>query len=276
MDVFLVDYPKPWLLFWIAVLVAHGYMDFSFYRKWSGWARGIKQSLPAGNSRWRAFLLWGAEVLLQRQLFGLSPFRWLAHILIFWGFVGLALLSLCTFILKPAEYLGIGGIWTHFFLRGEGYPLVKIWGDACGLALLLGLVLAGIRRFVIRPPQQSNNQMDFFLLLLLFWLTLSGFVLEGLRLSLVPYETARYSFIGQYFVFPGNYTVEQLGPWLTAVWIAHAFSVVGFLVYLPHSKMMHSILAPLVIALNALEEQKREDIYWPDIKKYRATKSPGD
>ena len=273
-DIPAVNYPKPWLLFWATVVLAHGYMDYTLYQKWKNWNQGITQS-PANRGRWgRALKIWAAEVFLQRQLFGLSSFRWLIHLLIVFGFIALAFLSLSTFFLKLSDYLGVGRGVMHYFLQDNGYIFIKVWGDSFGLALLLGLVIAGVRRFALRPEQQINNQTDVFLLLFLLWLTLSGFMLEGLRLALVPAELARYSFIGRFFIPPGTYTIEELKPWLTLLWILHSFTGVGILVYLPHSKLLHSILSPLVIAMNALEEQERRDLYWPEIEKYRATKLP--
>jgi nitrate reductase gamma subunit len=153
---------------------------------------------------------------------------------------------------------------------------VKLWGDTFGLFLLAGLAAASVRRFLLRPSQQVTEQADTILLLFLLWLTLSGFLLEGLRLSLVPPELARYSFIGSLFIPPGAYTIVQLQPWLTACWCLHAFSGLALLVYLPHSKLIHSISAPLVIALNASAEFARKDIYWPDISKHKATGSLKD
>jgi nitrate reductase gamma subunit len=275
-DIPVVNYPKPWLLFWAAVLLAHGYMDYTLYRKWNSWNRGIKQS-AAIRGRWgRALKIWAAEVFLQRQLFGLSSFRWLIHLLIFFGFLALAFLSLSTFFLKLSHYLGVDSSVTRYFLHGNGSIFIKVWGDGFGLALLLGLVIAGVRRFLFRTAQQINEQADVFLLFFLFWLTLSGFMLEGLRLALVPAELARYSFIGRFFIPPGTFSPEELKPWLTLLWVLHSFTGVGILVYLPHSKLLHSILSPLVIAMNALEEQEREDLYWPEIAKHRATKLPRD
>ncbi|HXX58969.1 MAG TPA: respiratory nitrate reductase subunit gamma [Thermodesulfovibrionales bacterium] len=225
-----------------------------------------------GRKWGRAVKIWLAEVFLQRQLFGLSSFRWLLHLLIFFGFIALAFLSLFLFLLKPLGYLNLDGGLTGYFLRGGGYVFIKIWGDSFGLALLLGLVAASVRRFLFRPAQQINNQADLVLLFLLFWLTLSGFALEGLRLALAPAEIARYSFVGRLFIPPGNYTLEALKPWLTALWVLHCFSGLSLLLYLPHSKLLHSILSPLVIGMNALEEQERKDLYWPDVAKHRATR----
>jgi len=268
----LVDYPKPWFLFWSAVVLAHGYMDYTLCRKWRTWKRGMKEpGVPRG--RWgRTGRIWLAEVFLQRQLFGLSSFRWLIHLLIFFGFLGLAFLSLSTVLPRPLAHRGLDGGLTQHFLQGEGYIFIKIWGDSFGLALLVGLVIACVRRFLFRSAQQNNNQTDVLLLVFLLWLSLSGFLLEVLRLSLVPAEIARYSFVERLFIPSGSYTPEVLKPWLTLLWIFHSFSGLALLVYLPHSKLLHSILSPLVIAMNARVEQERKDIYWPDIAKHKATR----
>ena len=271
-----IQYAKPWAVFWTVAVLAHAYMDYSFLRIWKRWSRGTKTGTGHQRNVRAAIKIWTAEVLLQRQLFILSRSRWVVHMLIFWGFLSLSLLSMMTCI---AAALGIADIYTaakFFFSSGKGHIFVKLWGDIFGLFLLAGLAAASLRRFLLRPSQQVTEQADTLLLLFLLWLALSGFVLEGLRLSLVPPELARYSFIGSLFIPPGAYTIVQLQPWLTACWCLHAFSGLALLVYLPHSKLIHSISAPLVIALNASAEFARKDIYWPDISKHRATGSLKD
>ncbi|MGC2064464.1 MAG: respiratory nitrate reductase subunit gamma [Thermodesulfovibrionales bacterium] len=268
----MVEYPKPWLLFWIAACITLGYMGYACVCKWRNWNRGTSGPPAPEEGRMRVLKIWCAEVLLQRQLFALSPFRWLVHMLIFYGFAGLVFLSLLASILKPLAFLGFDRGMSHFFLQGEGHLFVKLWGDASGLALLAGLVAALLRRLFFHAAQQDNSQADMVLLFFLLWLAISGFVLEALRVALVPDSLARYSFFARLFVSPGMYTPDQLRPWLTALWSVHAFSVLGFILYLPHSKLMHSLLAPVVIAMNALGEREREDIYWPDVKKHRATR----
>ena len=268
----LTGYPKPWLLFWIAAIMALGYLVITFHRKWQKWSQSKTQIPEARNgSKLHVMKIWIAEVFCQRQLFGLSSFRWFAHMLIFWGFIGLPFLSITTITLRPLEYLGIDGGWASFFFYGNGHAFIKIWGDSFGLALLIGLLAAILRRFLMRPAQLVNNQGDVILVVFLLWLTISGFFLEGLHLKLAPTALVRYSFVGRFFMPPGTYTAAQLQQWLTAIWTLHALSGVSLMAYLPHSKLMHSLLAPLVIAMNVEEEQDRKDIYWPDIKKHRAT-----
>jgi len=164
----------------------------------------------------------------------------------------------------------------HYSLNPKVHLVIKLWGDSFGLMLLIGLIMAGMRRLVLRPARQSNSQMDLMLLGFLFLATFSGFALEGLRLALMPHEVARFSFVGHLFTPSGTYTVEQLQPWLTACWIFHIMIIAAMFFYLPHSKLMHSILAPVIITMNAADERKNEELYWPEMKKYRATKSPRD
>src|SRR5208283_3675917 len=203
-------YQKPWLLFWIAAIIALGYMVMTFYRKWQKWSQGTEQIPAARNRKLHVMKIWFEEVFCQRQLFGLSPFRWLVHMLIFWGFIGLPFLSIVTVILRPLEYLGIDGGWASFFFYGKGHAFIKIWGDSFGLALLIGLMAAILRRFLMRPAQLVNNQGDVILVVFLLWLTISGFFLEGLHLKLAPTALVRYSFVGRFFMPPGTYTAAQL------------------------------------------------------------------
>jgi heterodisulfide reductase subunit E len=266
-----VVYYKPWVLFHIGELLACGYFIYSFWTRVKSWRRG-QQGSTAGVCTPHAVRIWLMEVLIQRQLLALSFSRWVIHMLIFWGFLCLAALSLFLFVTQTAGLLGIDGGIRAFFLHGSGHAVVKVWGDVFGLSLLAGLLAASFRRTVLRPSQLINDQADLVLLAYLIWLSLSGFFLEGLRLSHAPAAMERYSFVGRFFVLPWAIHAPDIGLWLTAVWTIHAFSGLGLLLYLPNSKLIHSLLGPVVIALNASEKQERKDIYWPRIKGHRPIK----
>ena len=64
-------------------------------------------------------------------------------------------------------------------------------------------------------------------------------------------------------------------PWLTALWTVHGLSGVALIVVLPHSSLMHAIIAPLVIALNARNEHARKDLSCQGPAKNQPTASPG-
>ena len=160
----LVDFPKPWLLFYVATALSLGYMSFAFFRLWRGFSRGMEPATRVPGNFLSSAKIWLSEVFLQRQLYALSFYRWLVHMLIFYGFIGLALLPVVANILKAVGYLELSSTFPRYYLQPEGYLIIKLWGDGFGLMLLLGLVMAGIRRFVLRPAQQNSNQTDAILL----------------------------------------------------------------------------------------------------------------
>jgi len=265
-------YPKPWILFWFFVICCHLYLDYSLYRRWKGWSRGMKSGFAINRLKMPVVRIWLYEVFLQRQLFSLSSIRWLIHQCIFWGFISLTFLSLAKFILFLLSRISLDAGLHDFFFQGAGYPFTKLWGDFFGLMLFAGCAGAMIRRFVFRPIQTAHDQSDTFLTFYLLLMTLSGFMLEGLRIALSPSDLDHYAFIGSLFIPSRFGIVAGWGTWHAGMWIIHAFSGAAILVYLPHSKLLHSLLAPLVIALNAAGEQGRKDMYWPKTKQYRPTR----
>jgi hypothetical protein len=138
----LIEFPKPWFAFWAAIALSLGYIAFAFFRKWRTWSRGIPQPSSEPDDYRRSAMIWLTDIFFQRQLFALSVSRWLVHILIFYGFTGLILLSFIVQILGAAGYLDISSTVPRFYLHPEGHLFIKLWGDGFGLMLLLGLVLA--------------------------------------------------------------------------------------------------------------------------------------
>jgi hypothetical protein len=253
-------YPKPWLLLQIAEVLAFGYAGLVLARRARGWARGSRLNPMPPFAPGKVAKIWFLEVFAQPQLKRLSRVRWAAHLGIFWGFLSLSALSLFLAGLRLIESRAPGNGCAAWFLRGDGNAIVKIWGNGFGLVLLAGLLLALARRLGPRPaPDEDSKEADTPLLLLLLWLTLSGFLLEGLRVAIAASAPLA--------------TGSPLS-WLSALWTVHGLSGVALIVFLPHSKLMHSILAPLVIALNARNEYARKDLSCPGPEQRQPTASP--
>lgn len=244
-----IAYPKPWLLLQLVEVLALGYVSLVLTRRARGWARGARLNPAPTCVTGSVAKIWFLEVFAQPQIRRLSPARWAAHLCIFWGFLSLSALSLFLAGLRLIESRAPDGGIAAWFLRGDGNVIVKLWGNGFGLVLLGGLLLALARRFGPRSaPADDSKETDTPLLLLLLWLTLSGFLLEGLRVasaSLAPHSA------------------KPLLPWLTALWTVHGLSSLALIVILPHTRLMHAILAPLVIALNARNEHARKDLSCP-------------
>jgi hypothetical protein len=254
-----VVYPKPWPLFWAAGALALGYLVAMLTQKWRGWTRGM--SLPAAppHARGKVAGIWLVGVFGQPQLLLLSRLRWAAHIAIFWGFLALVLLSTLHVGLRLLESLALDGGAAAWFLRGGGRAALKAWGNIFGLVLLAGLLLGLARRVIPQAsPAAESRESDAPLLLFLLWLTLSGFLLEGLRVAAGANPAA----------------AAALTPWLTVLWTIHGLSGVALVAWVPHSTLLHGLLAPLVIALNARTEHARKDLAWHGTVRHAALRLP--
>ena len=116
-----------------------------------------------------SFLLDG---ILQRRILKKDFLRWLAHILIYGGFMLLllfhALDKYITANLFPYE-AATAAPWL--FLR-----------NLFGVLVLVGVVLAIIRRLTARKVKLTTNAMDVYAIILMLVIMLSGFVLEGMKI----------------------------------------------------------------------------------------------
>ena len=236
-------------------MLAFGYLAVALTRRIRGYARGASLPPTAGVPLARVFRIWLAEMLAQRQLLQLSGLRWLAHLCIFWGFTALTLLSAAHVGLQLLESLALDGGAAAWFLRGEGHVYSKAWGNGFGLVLLAGLLLALVRRLPrSSAPAGESKESDLPAVLMLLALTLSGFLLEGLRHAFAVATPA---------------TAATLRPWLGVLWTCHGLGGVALVARFAHGPQVHALLAPLVIALNARGEHARKDLSWPDLRKHR-------
>jgi len=115
-------------------------------------------------------LFW--EGLLQTRILKSNPFRWLAHMLIFWGFVLLllfhALDDQITVLIFP-DYASTLNPFMYF-------------RNVCGVMVLLGIGFAFYRRQKQFILKQISNWMDYSVLGLIAAIILTGFMVEALQI----------------------------------------------------------------------------------------------
>ncbi len=98
---------------------------------------------------------------------------WIMHILIFFGFVLLILMHALESIVSASLFSEYQSTLNPFlFLR-----------NLFGLMVLAGLVLAVLRRFFFKKDRLSTNAMDVYTIVILAVVILSGFLLEGVKIS---------------------------------------------------------------------------------------------
>jgi nitrate reductase gamma subunit len=199
------------------------------------------------------------NVIFQKQIFRQSRVRWIMHMLIFGGFMGLLIHT--TFLFFCSHFLSPESTFVLFFYKGNGKLILDFWGDLFGLFMILGVVIAFSRRIILKSEQLDTMYSDILDLLFLFVIGITGFFCEGVRISqgeLTP--EMRFSFIG----YPLAILLEGLHldglNYGSLVWIHLLVSLI-FIAYIPFSKMIHIFTTPTEILINASEEALRKDIY---------------
>ena len=252
-------YYKPWVYFWVIQSLGVLLLVTGLGYKISFYFRARRKSLYNEPDYFMMIKTFIREVMLQKQLAETSIKRWLVHMMIFYGFLGLLLLSAIAVALESV--IPEGSAVSLYMLEGAGHNYYKLAGDLFGLSLLAGVVLAFIRRYVVRDSRLYTDTGDTVTLVSLFLLVISGFLVEAVRISLsAPAPELQYSIIG--YPLSGIFTgITNAGNLATVLWVFHATLNALLLAYIPHSKFLHIINSPVELILNASEERMRGDLY---------------
>ena len=145
---------------------------FSALERFAGFARSLPHLLLTRKA-FRLLSAFAFDVLLQRRTLKESGYRWLMHLLIFWGFMLLlGMHALDNFITARlfADYSPT--LHPFYFLR-----------DLAGSLVLAGVLLALLRRYLFRVPRLRTNARDLGALIIVGAIVLSGIVLEGVKIT---------------------------------------------------------------------------------------------
>jgi heterodisulfide reductase subunit C/nitrate reductase gamma subunit len=113
------------------------------------------------------------DVFFQIRILRESPLRWISHMFICWGFIFLLLFhALDHFTLNRWVAPYYPTLNPFLFLR-----------NLFGALVLVGMLLAVYRRFLLRKSPPLTNAMDKYILVLLAVVFLSGILLETARLT---------------------------------------------------------------------------------------------
>jgi len=113
------------------------------------------------------------DVLLQGRVFKEDPARWLAHMLIFYGFMLLLLMHAMDSVITEAwfdDYYAT--VNPYFFLR-----------DLFGAMVLVGAAFAVFRRYLSKKPRLRTAGRDHYAIIILVLIMMSGIALLGLKIT---------------------------------------------------------------------------------------------
>jgi len=232
-----VDYQIPLDIFALIALAIFGY---GLYKRYQLWTAVGKPELRKDNMGERI------KILFNNSILQLSVWRdaypGIMHALIFYAF----------FILIWGAAVDAFSFYSGLHLTGKGYLGFSFIMDLFGLFAMIGIVLAVDRRYIRKPDrlgykgEMDNRPDDAIVLALIFFIMLTGFIVEALRIvgtGVPPFE--KWSFVGffvsQFFIGMNQDTVRLSHK---LMWWFHAFLAMGFIAYIPWSRLVHMVTSP--------------------------------
>jgi len=200
-----------------------------------------------------------AIVFSHRWIRRRDPLAGIGHALIFYGFLvlfaGTAILAFQDDLAKP--------LFGFDFWRGTFYLGYSLILDVFGLALALGLGVMAVKRLrhparldYRRPDREEDRSRyvigDWVFLASLFFLALSGFLLEAFRITQTNPSFETWSPIGWAVghAFRGlGMTAQQASSAHFATWWTHGVVALAFVASIPFTKAVHMLAAPANVAV---------------------------
>ena len=206
-------------LFYLLALLAVALLALGLWEKISLWRQGRLAVPVACHQHPLGAIL--ADVLLGRRIWRGDRVAGLMHLMLLWGFLGL---FLGTCAVAVDHYLTP-------FLRGGTYLWFSAGLEVCGLLLVLGLVIALVRRWLMPVTRLERRPDDTLLPLWLLAVACGGFMVEAARLAATAPPWATWSFVGNGLahLFASPAVARALYPWL---WWSHAVISLGFIAWL--------------------------------------------
>jgi len=251
--------PAGEVLFFLLAAVATGFFAYGLYvqirriRRGRSVAFSLKQALSKlGNTL--------VQLAANRTVFRRHTLAGVMHAMIMWGFITLFIGTLIVGLEDDVfrKLLGLErGFWYGPFFLGYEFVL-----DTLGALFVLGLVVALMRRYALRPPQLNWHASDLLLPVWLIVIAITGFAIEAARLAATS-ATLSYnplwSPVGFALskVFRGM-SLESVRDLHWGLWWFHAVLVLGWIAHLPYApKVGHILSAAVNVFLKDLRPQGR-------------------
>lgn len=223
------------LLFIVAVVFAYG-----FYRRYRIWTIG-KPENRTDQPRKRLLSFWAYVIGHKRILMDGYP-GWM-HFLLFYGF-------LIPFVVMVITQLNFSSP------RFIAFPL-SLFFDLVGLLGIIALFMAFYRRYGKKPESLTydNSPGNFVALLVLLGIFVLGFCIEGLRIARTQPGWSLWTPVGYIFsqFFSGLAAPDQI-LLHRLLWRLHLLLVLGFIAFIPYSRLIHIVLAPANVYLRNIGE----------------------
>ena len=236
--------PYGYVIYVLATL-ALAFWVYNLYGRYKIWQLGKPDDCSKNiGERIPVFIRTAIVDFLGHRRFLQDPFPGMMHLFIFWGFL---ILLMASGVDAVTHYSGV-------HVRGTPYLWFKLISNIGGLLILVGVIMAVYRRYVLKPERLNTFLDDGIGMALIAGMVITGFMVEGIRQAATELNThpewAVWT-VGGFVTakaFAGM-SRDSLLLWHWSFWWIHSVLVLGAIVYsaLAFSKLQHIIVSPLNI-----------------------------
>jgi Fe-S oxidoreductase/nitrate reductase gamma subunit len=240
---------EPFLFLFTAIAMA--IFAYGVYRRWQLW-----KAMGKDEIRWDQLPLRIKSLIVNGFLqvkTWKDAYPGIMHGCIFFGFF--VLIFGAAF--DAGEFHITEPLFSWAFLRGSFYLGFSFLMDLFGLLVLVGVLMAAYRRYVQKPDRlgykgtPDTTTDDAVALLLIAGIIITGFIIEALRIHATKdaatgyamWETASFAGWTLANIISGM-DVESAKTAHKITWWTHTFIALGFIAYIPYSRLLHIITTP--------------------------------
>ena len=248
-----IGYPLLGTLVYSIILIATVTIGYGIYQRYRIWRLGktMPDLGPLGPRIQRSLKLAALDIFGHRRFVKRDLYPGLMHFFLFWGFIFLLIattIGMLEFNFHEYNPLDFDFPTARFRVQED-----FVWDIFGGLFATIGLVMAAVRRYVMRPTRLNTFADDTVFLAFGGGLVLTGFLVEGLRIAGTNIEGTLASpkwaapvgyLFSQMFVGMDLRTIQFTHE--TIYWL-HVGIVATLFVYIAahFSKISHVLLSPL-------------------------------
>jgi Fe-S oxidoreductase/nitrate reductase gamma subunit len=240
---------EPFLFLFTAIAMA--IFAYGVYKRWKLWKAMGKDEIRVDElpARIKALIMNG---FLQVKTWK-DAYPGIMHGCIFFGFF--VLIFGAAF--DAGEFHITEPLFSWAFLRGSFYLGFSFLMDLFGLLVLVGVLMAAYRRYIQKPDRLTykgtpdTTPDDGIALLLIAGIIITGFIIEALRIHATKDAATGYatwetvSFVGWTLAnIISGMDIESAKTAHKISWWTHTFIALGFIAYIPYSRLLHIITTP--------------------------------
>lgn len=217
------------LLIYPAFIIAVIAFAYGYHQRYQMWKMGQPEKRDGSVGD---VVVYG---LLQKRVLR-DIFPGAAHIFVFYGFIMLFITTL--FVAVQADF----GL---IVFVGPVYIFLKLAANTLGLLAIVGIVMFWYRRYIQKSDRLDTKlgQGDGLALALIFFILVSGFIVQGLRIvgTNDPWPIYSYGSLPLAALFE-NMAPSTLESIHEGLWWAHMFAAMFFIGSIPYNKLSHIFL----------------------------------